>query len=56
MSWALHLVEKLKLGESVTFNPRGNSMSPLIKSGEEVTVSPVINSNIKVRDIVLLSP
>jgi hypothetical protein len=36
MQW---VVDLLKKGETVTFRPRGNSMVPLIKSGQEVTVS-----------------
>lgn len=50
-----HVVEKLQNGETVTFNPKGNSMTPLIRSGQEVTVAPVDpeHSVFKVDDIVL---
>lgn len=43
--------DKLKNGEIVKFRPRGNSMSPKIESGQEVTVSPV--TTISKGDIVL---
>lgn len=50
-----HVVEKLQNGETVTFNPKGNSMVPLIKSGQEVTVSPLSDDllPIEVDDIVM---
>ena len=38
--WATHLIERLRAGETVTFNPRGNSMTPIIKSGQSVTCRP----------------
>jgi len=38
--WATHLIEKPKAGESVTFRPKGNSMTPNVKSGQEVTCRP----------------
>lgn len=51
MGWANIWIEKLKNGETVSFRPRGNSMSPLIKSGQLVTIQPL--SEIEVGDIVL---
>jgi hypothetical protein len=36
-----YVFEKVKNGETVTFNPKGNSMMPRIKSGQEITVSPL---------------
>lgn len=42
MSWSSGLVEKLKRGETVQFRPHGNSMVPIIKSGQLVTVRPVM--------------
>lgn len=33
-----HIIEKLKTEEIVTFSPRGNSMTPKIKSGQKVTI------------------
>lgn len=39
----LHYVEKLKKGETVSFRPKGNSMTPRIKSGELVTIEPSLD-------------
>lgn len=52
MGWADRAIERLSNGEIVTIRPRGNSMHPLIKSGQEVTLSPDV-SDIKVEDVVL---
>jgi hypothetical protein len=41
MKW---VADKLSAGETVTFRPRGNSMIPLIKSGQEVTVAPITDA------------
>lgn len=41
MSWASGHIEKLKRGETVQFRPRGNSMKPLIESGDLVVVIPI---------------
>lgn len=41
MSWSSGLVERLQRGEVVQFRPHGNSMTPIIKSGQLVTVTPV---------------
>lgn len=40
MNWTSGIVEKLKRGEDASFRPHGNSMTPMIKSGQLVTVSP----------------
>lgn len=49
-----HVADKLEQGEVVTFAPKGNSMLPLIRSGQTVTVSPVLSKDqLKVDDIVL---
>lgn len=40
MGWAVMYVEKLKLGESVTFRPRGGSMRGRVASGQLVTITP----------------
>ena len=53
MGWASQHIERLKAGETVTFRPHGNSMSPRIKSGQLCTVEPVDPKDIKVGDIVL---
>lgn len=52
MSWANSYIEALILGETVQFRPKGNSMTPLIKSGDLVTVAPIC-CPIKKGDIVL---
>lgn len=53
MSWANHAIEKLKNGEVVQIRPKGNSMKGKVNSGDLVTVSPIINSELNVGDIVL---
>lgn len=54
MGWAEHHIKKLQSGEVVTFRPRGNSMTPRVKSGALVTVEPITDfSTIKLGDIVL---
>lgn len=40
------IVEKLKAGQEVTFKPKGNSMAPLIRSGEEVTLEPLTDHHV----------
>jgi len=54
MGWADHHIATLRQGETVSFRPRGNSMLPLIKSGELVTAEP-ITDDLAVGDIVLCS-
>lgn len=44
-------VESLAKGEEVSFRPKGNSMSPKIKSGQKVTISPGV-SDVTVGDAV----
>lgn len=41
MAWESGLVERLRNGETVSFRPHGNSMVPMIKSGQLVTVAPL---------------
>jgi hypothetical protein len=53
MGWASHYIEKLRVGETVSFRPRGNSMTGKIESGQLCTVVPVDCTNLKVGDIVL---
>jgi len=38
--WATHLIEALQDGRQITYRPRGHSMTPLIHSGDAVTLSP----------------
>jgi phage repressor protein C with HTH and peptisase S24 domain len=52
MGWAKPQVDRLKNGETVSFRPTGNSMTPKIHSGDLVTVSPDIEG-IKKGEIVL---
>lgn len=53
MGWAAEYIKKLKEGETVTFRPRGHSMSGKIDSGQLCTVEPVDVEALKVGDIVL---
>lgn len=58
MTWATPYIQKLKTENMVSFRPKGNSMVPLIHSGELVTVQKFDNSNenwknLKRGDIVL---
>lgn len=45
-------LEKLSAGETVTTSEKGNSMVPLIKSGQQHVVEPVKLEDVKVGDIV----
>lgn len=53
MGWATSYIAKLKLGETVQFRPRGNSMQGKIESGDLCTVAPVKIEELAVGDIVL---
>lgn len=53
MGWATQYIDKLLAGETVSFRPRGHSMTPKIKSGQLCTVAPVDPSELRVDDIVL---
>lgn len=54
MGWATSYIEMLKRGETLEFQPRGNSMMPRIKSGQMVTVAPVDRDvQLAVGDVVL---
>lgn len=54
MGWATGYIAKLKAGETVSFRPRGNSMTGKINSGQLCTVEPR-KENVKTNqgDIVL---
>ena len=54
MSWADAAIERLKEGETVVVKPHGNSMTPRIKSGQEVVVVPVDLAALRVNDVVLV--
>ena len=53
MGWAQHYIAALKTGKTVSFRPRGNSMSPRIKSGQLCTVEPVDTVQLRQDDVVL---
>src|SRR5262245_44121980 len=53
MGWATNHIFALKKGRTVSFRPRGNSMSPKIESGQLCTVEPVDVSELQPGDIVL---
>ena len=54
MGWASALIARLKVGETVTFRPRGASMSGRIESGQLCTVEPVLDhTNLEIGEIVL---
>ena len=53
MSWATRHIASLLAGETVSFRPRGNSMTGKIESGDLCTVVPVKIDDLKVGDIVL---
>lgn len=50
--WADNFIKQLKLGKTIEIKPKGNSMTPKIKSGQTVVISPDID-NLKKNDIVL---
>src|SRR4051794_29593723 len=53
MGWASGHIERLRNGETVSFRPRGHSMSGKIESGQLCTVAPVKPAGLRVGDIVL---
>jgi hypothetical protein len=54
MGWATPYIAKLKLGEIVSFRPRGHSMKGKIESGQLCTVKPIENiETLQKGDIVL---
>jgi hypothetical protein len=53
MGWATGYIARLRSGETVSFRPRGHSMSPKIESGQLCTVAPVEVASLVVGDIVL---
>ena len=53
MSWATGHIAKLQAGETVSFRPRGNSMTPRIRSGQLCTVEPVAFADVSKGDVVL---
>jgi SOS-response transcriptional repressor LexA len=53
MGWAAAYIARLQAGETVSFRPRGNSMTGKIESGQLCTVEPVDPATLEVGDIVL---
>jgi len=53
MGWASQFIANLRKGETVSFRPRGHSMSGKIESGQLCTVEPVNPANLSVGDVVL---
>jgi hypothetical protein len=53
VGWAIGYVAKLRAGETVSFRPRGDSMSPRIESGDLCTVEPVDPAALRAGDVVL---
>jgi len=54
VGWATAYIGKLKGGETVSFRPRGHSMSPKTESGQLCTVEPIEEYGaLAVGDIVL---
>lgn len=53
MGWASMYIERLRCGETVVFRPRGNSMEPRIKSGQQCTVEPCGPADVFAGDVVL---
>lgn len=53
MGWATGYIERLRAGETVSFRPRGNSMTGKIDSGQLCTVMPIQPESLTVGDIVL---
>lgn len=53
MGWATGHIGRLRAGETVSFRPRGHSMSGKIESGQLCTVVPVEPEALEVGDIVL---
>lgn len=54
MSWATPYIQKLTQGETVSFRPRGHSMTGIISSGQLVTVAPVTHDQVLSKGDVVL--
>ena len=53
MSWANRYIEQLANGQSVTFRPKGHSMTGIVNHNQLVTVSPLTLEPLSVGDVVL---
>lgn len=55
MSWAAHAIAALAAGEHALVRPRGHSMRPHIRSGQQVELAPIADpGTLRVGDIVLV--
>ncbi len=54
MGWATPYITKLKLGETVSFRPRGHSMKGKIESGQLCTVAPIGDFELLEKDDIVL--
>jgi len=52
MGYSLRHIENLQKGCTIKFRPKGNSMSPKIKSGQLCTVEPIKRKDLKKGNIV----
>lgn len=52
MGYSVKLIEQLQEGKTIKFRPKGNSMTPKIKSGQLCTVEPTQNHIIEKGDVV----
>lgn len=54
MGWAAAYIAELQAGREVSFRPRGDSMSPKIRSGQRCTLAPITEgTRLKKDDVVL---
>ncbi len=53
MDRVINHIEKLKKGYTISFRPKGNSMTGKISSGQLCTVAPIKEEQIEVGDMVL---
>lgn len=53
MGWATNYITQLQQGKTVSFRPRGGSMTGRIESGQLCTVAPVDAASLSIGDIVL---
>lgn len=54
MSWATGHIERLQAGDTVSFRPRGHSMTGIINDGQLVTVRPLQDEEVLVPGAVVL--
>jgi len=54
MGWATRYIDELKVGNAVEFRPRGNSMVPLIQSGDLCAVEPITDDMEIEKDSIVL--